>query len=83
MGMNAAARKIRLKAAIPIPQPSTAWAGRRSTFRGHSGSNHSGSRCETENSFREDASQAMTATEAPSVIAVMAMRKKWIHLAYF
>lgn len=48
MGMSAAARYIRLKAATVIPQPSAAWVGRKSTFNGHSGSNHSGSRCDAE-----------------------------------
>jgi len=74
---------MRLKTATVIPHPSTVWAGRKSTFNGHSGSNHSGSRCDAENAFNEDASQAMTAIEAPSVIAAIAIRSVCNHLTYF
>ncbi len=62
-----------------MPQASTACVGRRSTLKGHKGSNHSVSKCVSEYPLKELAAQAMTAIETARVATVMPTR---IHCQY-
>lgn len=59
-----------------MPHPKIAWLGRKSTFKGQSGSIHSGSRREFEYARKEAPTQAIMATEAMKVIAAIATRMR-------
>lgn len=57
-----------------MPQARTAWVGRRSTFAGHRGRNHSPPRLVLAYARRELSAQAMIAIERASVMSDVATR---------
>jgi len=66
-----------------MPQARTACVGRRSTLKGHRGSNHSDSRCVSEYPLNELAAQAITAIETARVATVIPTRIHCQYLEYF
>lgn len=71
-GNRAAARYMTLETRITTPQAKTAWVGRRSTFAGHNGKNHSPPRLVLVYARRELSAQAMIAIERASVMSDVA-----------